>query len=129
VPPCDARSVVTIRRDEQRSHVSPTEQRTATVVRATEVMMRTRRIEGALLAIGVALALHARAVRADAVPPIRPEQEPAAAASPAHGDKGKHSDPAGATAQCKDGAYSHATHRSHTCRHHGGVAKWLDGSK
>ncbi len=60
--------------------------------------MRTRRIEGALLAIGVALALHARAVRADAVPPIRPEQ-------------------------------AHATHRSHTCRHHGGVAKWLDGSK
>jgi hypothetical protein len=91
--------------------------------------MRTRRVELALLAIGFTLALHARDVRGDTVPPIRPEQEPAAAASPASGGKGKHSDPTGAIARCKDGAYSHATHRSHACRRHGGVAKWLDDAK
>jgi hypothetical protein len=35
-------------------------------------------------------------------------------------------DASGATAQCKDGTYSHAKHRSGACSHHGGVAKWLD---
>jgi hypothetical protein len=33
--------------------------------------------------------------------------------------------PAGATAQCRDGSYSFSLHRSGTCSHHGGVAKWL----
>jgi hypothetical protein len=33
--------------------------------------------------------------------------------------------PAGATAQCRDGSYSFSQHRSGTCSHHGGVAKWL----
>jgi Protein of unknown function (DUF3761) len=33
--------------------------------------------------------------------------------------------PQGATAQCRDGSYSFSTHRSGTCSHHGGVAKWL----
>jgi hypothetical protein len=33
--------------------------------------------------------------------------------------------PAGATAQCRDGTYSFSMHRSGTCSHHGGVAKWL----
>jgi len=88
--------------------------------------MQTRRCACAMLAVGVMLAFHD--ARADTVPPIRPDQEPAAAASPASG-KGKHSDPNGAIAQCKDGAYSHATKRTHACRRHGGVAKWLDGSK
>jgi hypothetical protein len=84
----------------------------------------------AILAIGFLLTFRAGPVRADTVPPIRPEQEPAAAGSPASGEaKGKHADPTGAIAQCKDGAYSHATHRSHACRRHGGVAKWLDDSK
>jgi large subunit ribosomal protein L22e/Meckel syndrome type 1 protein len=32
---------------------------------------------------------------------------------------------AGATAQCKDGTYSHAKAHSGACSHHGGVAKWL----
>jgi Protein of unknown function (DUF3761) len=32
---------------------------------------------------------------------------------------------AGAIAQCKDGGYSHAAHRSGACSRHGGVAKWL----
>jgi hypothetical protein len=35
------------------------------------------------------------------------------------------SDPAGATAQCKDGTYSYSQHRSGTCSYHGGVARWL----
>jgi hypothetical protein len=33
--------------------------------------------------------------------------------------------PSGATAQCVDGTYSFSQHRSGTCSHHGGVAKWL----
>ena len=33
--------------------------------------------------------------------------------------------PVGATAQCVDGTYSFSQHRSGTCSHHGGVAKWL----
>jgi len=33
--------------------------------------------------------------------------------------------PAGATAQCADGTYSFSQHRSGTCSHHGGVARWL----
>jgi predicted lipid-binding transport protein (Tim44 family) len=34
-------------------------------------------------------------------------------------------DPAGATAKCKDGTYSHATHASGTCSRHGGVDTWM----
>jgi hypothetical protein len=41
----------------------------------------------------------------------RPEQAPAR--------------PAGATAQCADGAYSFSQHRQGTCSGHGGVAQWL----
>jgi len=33
--------------------------------------------------------------------------------------------PDGATARCRDGAYSFSAHRSGTCSHHGGVATWL----
>ena len=35
------------------------------------------------------------------------------------------SGPNGATAQCKDGSYSHSATHSGTCSHHGGVAKWF----
>jgi len=34
-------------------------------------------------------------------------------------------DPAGATAKCKDGTYSKSQHHAGTCSHHGGVAEWL----
>ena len=34
-------------------------------------------------------------------------------------------DPAGATAQCKDGTYSHAASHRGACARHQGVAKWL----
>lgn len=37
--------------------------------------------------------------------------------------------PPGATAKCRDGTYSYSRHHSGTCSHHGGVAKWLDGSQ
>ena len=33
--------------------------------------------------------------------------------------------PSGATAECRDGSYSFSEHRSGTCSHHGGVAKWI----
>jgi hypothetical protein len=46
----------------------------------------------------------------------------ATAAAPA---KGSNADAAGATARCKDGAYSHAQGHSGACAHHGGVAQWL----
>ena len=36
--------------------------------------------------------------------------------------------PPGATARCRDGTYSYAKHHQGACSHHGGVAKWLDGS-
>ena len=35
------------------------------------------------------------------------------------------SDAAGATAQCKDGSYSHAQHHSGACSQHGGVARFF----
>jgi hypothetical protein len=35
------------------------------------------------------------------------------------------SDPAGASAKCRDGSYSYSQHRSGTCSGHGGVAEWL----
>ena len=38
------------------------------------------------------------------------------------------STPPGATARCRDGTYSYSKHHQGTCSHHGGVAKWLDGS-
>ena len=38
------------------------------------------------------------------------------------------SPPPGATARCRDGTYSFSHHRSGTCSHHGGVAKWLTGN-
>ena len=34
-------------------------------------------------------------------------------------------DAAGATGQCRDGTYTHATHHSGACSSHGGVAKWM----
>ncbi|CAB4688573.1 MAG: DUF3761 domain-containing protein [Actinobacteria bacterium] len=36
--------------------------------------------------------------------------------------------PSGASAICRDATYSYSLHHSGTCSHHGGVARWLDGS-
>jgi hypothetical protein len=51
---------------------------------------------------------------------VGPQAAPAAAAP-----KGSNADATGATARCKDGAYSHAKGHSGACAHHGGVAQWL----
>ena len=57
----------------------------------------------------------------------------AAAAAPAAGTAmtaaapaaAGNTNPAGATAKCKDGTYSKSQHRTGTCSKHGGVADWL----
>jgi len=41
-------------------------------------------------------------------------------------NRGENANPSGATAQCKDGTYSHAAHHSGACSRHGGVAKWMN---
>lgn len=46
-------------------------------------------------------------------------------AAPAAAPRGSNADAAGATAKCKDGAYSHAKGHAGACSHHGGVAQWL----
>lgn len=46
------------------------------------------------------------------------------AAKAASSKASDNNNPAGATAQCKDGTYSHSKSRSGTCSRHGGVAKW-----
>jgi hypothetical protein len=45
--------------------------------------------------------------------------------SPSKSASTENDNPSGATAQCKDGSYSHADRHSGACSHHGGVAKWL----
>jgi hypothetical protein len=44
--------------------------------------------------------------------------------SPAHITDG--TQPANATAKCRDGSYSFSKHHRGTCSHHGGVAHWLN---
>jgi hypothetical protein len=58
---------------------------------------------------------------------VRPAAPPVATGSNATGGTGKpeNNDPAGATAKCKDGTYSHSAHRTGTCSRHGGVSQWL----
>lgn len=51
-------------------------------------------------------------------PTAAPTKSPTAAAN-------ENSNPAGATAQCKDGTYSHAKTHQGACSRHGGVAKWM----
>lgn len=43
--------------------------------------------------------------------------------SPRRSEDGRQ--PAGATAQCRDGTFSFSQSRRGTCSHHGGVARWL----
>ena len=59
----------------------------------------------------------ARAPAAKTSVPTKPAAKTTAAAN--------ENSPAGATAQCKDGTYSHAKTHQGACSHHGGVAKWL----
>lgn len=57
---------------------------------------------------------------AASVKPASPAKKDVAAAK-----SGNDKDAAGATAQCKDGTYSHAASHSGACSKHGGVAKFL----
>jgi hypothetical protein len=57
--------------------------------------------------------------------PSAPIIKPATQARSTTGTKSVNSDSAGASAQCKDGSYSHAQHHSGACSRHGGVAKWM----
>lgn len=61
---------------------------------------------------------------------VAPAPKPAAAptsapAAPHARAGGVDNNPAGATAQCKDGSYSHAKTHQGACSRHGGVGKWL----
>lgn len=70
------------------------------------------------------------------VAPPAPQPQPAPTQSPSSGGSGyvnsqgnyiqsPSSNPAGASAQCRDGTYSYSQSRRGTCSHHGGVAVWL----
>jgi hypothetical protein len=76
------------------------------------------------------------AAPAQARPPHHPAPAPAAeGAGPAyyinssghrvHRPERAPATPAGATARCRDGAWSFSEHHRGTCSHHGGVAAWL----
>ena len=59
--------------------------------------------------------------------PAAPATTSTASAASASSYRGKSitTDSAGATGQCRDGTYTHATHHSGACSRHGGVAKWM----
>jgi hypothetical protein len=56
---------------------------------------------------------------------VAPAPKPVAASTGKPVAANENSNPAGATAQCKDGTYSHAKTHQGACSHHGGVAKWM----
>jgi len=58
-------------------------------------------------------------------PAPKPAASRPAAPSARSSAGGDNNNPAGAIAQCKDGTYSHAAHRSGACSRHGGVTKWM----
>lgn len=62
------------------------------------------------------------APRTATAPASAPASAPAAARATQGGED---ANPTGAIAQCRDGMYSHAAHRTGACSRHKGVAKWL----
>jgi hypothetical protein len=80
---------------------------------------------------GIAKAGETAPAPTPAAPPAQraaaPAAAPAAKATAGSSSHASGTDPTGATAQCKDGSYSHAQHHTGACSRHGGVAKWLDG--
>lgn len=56
---------------------------------------------------------------------VRPSVDRARVGRPAALPRVNAAGPAGATAQCKDGTYSHSNQHRGACSHHGGVAKWF----
>jgi hypothetical protein len=65
----------------------------------------------------------AQAAKTEAKAAERPAK--ATAATKTASSQASDKDPTGATAQCKDGTYSHAATRRGACSKHGGVDKWL----
>lgn len=61
------------------------------------------------------------------MPAAKPAATTTVAAAPggSYGGKSITASPAGATGQCRDGTFTHATHHSGACSSHGGVAKWM----
>jgi hypothetical protein len=83
---------------------------------------------GACSGHGGIKAATANATVATVAPQAKPaakELAPKAPAAKAPAAKGGNDDPADATAQCKDGTYSHAKTHQGACSRHGGVAKFL----
>jgi hypothetical protein len=70
-----------------------------------------------------AMLLAAAPLRADSLPPIRPEQMPATPVPRAISHA-----PNGATAECNDGSFSKEPDDLQLCEGHGGVARHLDRS-
>lgn len=69
-----------------------------------------------------------RTTVAPAAKPARPEGPRGGIARPIQpSPEAVNTDSRGATAQCKDGTFSHAANHRGACSHHGGVAKWLQG--
>jgi len=67
----------------------------------------------------------ASAVAPTTAAPMRPAPAARAAAPTTSTTHAANTDPTGATAQCKDGTYSHAASHRGACARHQGVAKWL----
>ena len=70
----------------------------------------------------------ARTTAAPRTPPEEQETVPPASTTVETREPGRSAAanaPAGATAKCKDGTYSHSKHHTGTCSHHGGVAEWF----
>ena len=65
-----------------------------------------------------------RTTVAPAAKPTAANSSPAA--TPHSSKSAANSNAQGATAQCKDGTFSHAAHHAGACSHHGGVAKWMN---
>ena len=60
-----------------------------------------------------------------AMTPSTPMGRPSVSHSTTSVTRSVNNDSSGATAQCKDGSYSHSQHHSGACSRHGGVAKWM----
>jgi hypothetical protein len=99
-----------------------------------------RKLLGLLLSLAFALPAFPQAQAKASPSPTPQTSSPATAPGPCSADYYRNSNgvcvhrpvkaqgsavPQGATAQCRDGSYSFSQHRSGTCSHHGGVAKWL----
>lgn len=75
---------------------------------------------GAVIAISAVSPIAVRSVARPAAmqcPPGYDDEQPGCIEKP-------DASPGGASAQCRDGSYSHSRHHSGTCSGHGGVAQW-----